>query len=83
MNSRLTVPTHEEITARAQQLWQLAGNPAHRDLELWLAAEAEVDHERDETSRAADAAEPMLPSTATKIETSSSPRSPRTRRQDR
>ena len=55
MKTTLIAPSHEEITARAQQLWQIAGNPADRDLEFWLAAENEVEHERVETSRAADA----------------------------
>ncbi len=55
MKTTLIAPTHEEITARAQQLWQIAGNPANRDVEFWLAAENEVEHERVEISRAADA----------------------------
>ncbi len=55
MKTTLIAPSHEEITARAQQLWQIAGNPADRDLEFWLAAANEVEHEREETSRAVDA----------------------------
>jgi hypothetical protein len=51
-------PTHEEIAARARQLWSIAGSPERRDLEFWLAAEAEVGHERGETGRAADTANP-------------------------
>lgn len=54
MNTRLTTPSHEEVTARALQLWQIAGNPAGRDVEFWLAAEAEVIHERAEITLAAD-----------------------------
>jgi hypothetical protein len=55
MKTTLTAPSHEKISARAQQLWQIAGNPADRDLEFWLAGENEIEHERVETSRAADA----------------------------
>jgi len=56
--SRQTAPTREEIVARAQQLWQIAGNPAGRDQEFWLAAENEVGLERGATSAATDAAPP-------------------------
>ncbi len=55
MKTTRNAPGHEEITARAQQLWRIAGNPVGRDLEFWLAAENEVKHERMETSLAADA----------------------------
>ena len=44
-------PSYEEITARAQQLWRIAGNPAEHDLEFWLAAENEAEDERGETNR--------------------------------
>ena len=40
-------PTHEEISARARQLWQLAGEPAGRDEEFWLGAEAELRKDRE------------------------------------
>jgi hypothetical protein len=53
MNTRLVSPAHEEIVARAQRLWDLAGNPAGRDLEFWQAAEAELEHERGEAGRTA------------------------------
>jgi hypothetical protein len=55
MKTTLIAPSHEEISARAEQLWLIAGNPADRDLEFWLAGENEVEHERVETSRAEDA----------------------------
>jgi hypothetical protein len=34
------------------QLWQIAGNPANRDLEFWLAAEGEIQQERGEIAEA-------------------------------
>ncbi len=40
-------PTHDEISARARQLWQQAGSPAQRDEEFWLAAEAELRKDRE------------------------------------
>jgi hypothetical protein len=45
-------PTHEEVSARARELWHIAGAPLGRDAEFWLAAEARIDRERDEISRA-------------------------------
>ena len=42
-------PTHDEITARARQLWQTAGQPSGRDEEFWLAAEAELRKDRAKT----------------------------------
>lgn len=44
-----TTPTHEEISARARQLWQTAGEPAGRDDEFWFAAEAELRKDRGKT----------------------------------
>ena len=65
MNTQPTAPTHEEVTARAQQLWQLAGNPVGHDVELWLAAEAEVKQERVEITQAADSAAAVPPPAVT------------------
>jgi hypothetical protein len=47
-------PTETEIAARASELWRIAGNPAGRDLEFWLAAESELKRDRDVTARTAD-----------------------------
>ena len=44
---------HEEITARARELWQKSGSPEGRDLEFWLAAEAELQRERDDVKQTA------------------------------
>jgi hypothetical protein len=33
---------HEEISFRAQQLWESLGRPADRDVEIWLRAEREL-----------------------------------------
>ena len=54
-------PTREEIGARSQHLWKLAGRPANRDLEFWLAAEVEVRREREETRRAIDQDSKLTP----------------------
>lgn len=35
-------PTHEEITRRAQEIWQKSGSPGGRDTEIWLEAEREL-----------------------------------------
>ena len=35
-------PTHEEIAAAAYSLWQHTGCPEGRDVEHWLAAEAQL-----------------------------------------
>lgn len=34
-------PTHEEVTQRAQKIWQARGCPEGCDLEIWLEAEQE------------------------------------------
>jgi hypothetical protein len=39
-------PTKEEVTARARQLWQQAGQPSGRDEEFWFSAEAELRKDR-------------------------------------
>jgi hypothetical protein len=36
----------QEITERAQQIWEQNGRPSGRDLEFWLQAESEIS-ERD------------------------------------
>lgn len=35
-------PTHEQIAARAQEIWLELGRPTGRDLAIWLEAEAEL-----------------------------------------
>ena len=39
---RSRVPTQEEITARARQIWQDRGCPGDRDLEIWVEAERQL-----------------------------------------
>lgn len=34
--------THDDISARARQLWENAGQPTGRDEEFWLQAEREL-----------------------------------------
>jgi hypothetical protein len=36
----------QEITQRAQEIWEQHGRPSGRDLEFWLQAESEI-RERD------------------------------------
>lgn len=36
------IPTQEEITARARQIWQERGCPVDRDLEMWVEAERQL-----------------------------------------
>ena len=33
------MPTHDEISAKAKELWEKAGEPQGRDEEFWLRAE--------------------------------------------
>lgn len=49
MSADPTQPTPEEITARARQLWQTAGQPSGRDEEFWFAAEVELRKDRAKT----------------------------------
>jgi hypothetical protein len=35
-------PTHEEISRRAQELWEKYGRPEGRDEDIWLEAEREL-----------------------------------------
>lgn len=37
-----TIASHAEIADRAYEIWLNAGQPANRDLEHWLQAEAEL-----------------------------------------
>lgn len=39
---RSRIPTQEEITARARQIWQDRGCPSDRDLEIWVEAERQL-----------------------------------------
>lgn len=36
------IPLHDEISKRAQQIWESNGRPSGRDEEFWLKAELEV-----------------------------------------
>jgi hypothetical protein len=38
----MTDPSHQQIRARAHQLWEQAGKPQDRDDEFWHAAEQEL-----------------------------------------
>jgi len=53
-NTRQPPLSEPEIAARARELWRIAGNPPGRDLEFWLAAEAELKRDREVTATAAD-----------------------------
>lgn len=41
--------SHAEISARAREMWLNAGSPPDRDVEFWLAAEAELRNARAQT----------------------------------
>ena len=43
---------HEEIVVRAREFWSRAGSPEGRDLEFWLAAEHELQLERESVAGA-------------------------------
>lgn len=43
-------PTHEEITKRAQEIWQRYGSPGGRDTEIWLEAERQLTDGSEETT---------------------------------
>lgn len=71
---------HENIKARAEQLWRELGSPCGRDEEIWLMAEEAVKREsasvakpaakatkpRAAAAKKTDAAKPAAKSTATK-----------------
>jgi hypothetical protein len=37
-----------KVRARAYELWEQAGRPADRDVEFWVEAERQIEHERDQ-----------------------------------
>ena len=61
--------TQEEISRRAQQLWETSGRPADRDVEIWLQAEREL---RSEASAAAPV-ESSVPERIEKVDVSAQP----------
>jgi hypothetical protein len=48
----------EAVSARAEQLWQTAGSPPGRDVEFWLAAEAELGLDKNHISTASKKTKP-------------------------
>lgn len=81
----VSAPTHEEISARARQLWLEKGRPEGQDEAIWLEAEGELVARRKVESTA-DAApgnttETVPPATSIAASSSRSSRSPaRTKR---
>jgi len=61
--------TQEEISRRAQQLWETLGRPADRDVEIWLQAEREL---RSEAAVAAPI-ESSVPERIVKVDVSAQP----------
>ncbi|MEO7598445.1 MAG: DUF2934 domain-containing protein [Opitutus sp.] len=53
-NQHKPPPGPTEIAARSTELWQIAGSPVGRDVDFWLAAESELNRDREATSAAAD-----------------------------
>jgi hypothetical protein len=43
-----TMPSHDDISARARELWERAGRPEGRDDEHWLQAERELREKKDQ-----------------------------------
>ena len=41
-NRRAAKRSHDEIRARAREIWEQHGRPSGRDVEFWLEAEAEL-----------------------------------------
>ena len=58
MNTGNNRPTHEEITQRAKAIYEASGGVPGRDLENWLAAEAELLQARTSASNGATLSEP-------------------------
>ena len=36
------IPPHEQIAARAREIWESRGRPQGEDLDIWVAAEADL-----------------------------------------
>jgi len=62
--------THDEISARAQQLWEDFGRPVGRDEEIWLQAERAL---RDSTPPSSETVAPAASDRAP-VEASNAPR---------
>jgi hypothetical protein len=72
-------PTHEEISGRAQELWEKYGRPEGRDEEIWLEAEREL--QRTATGRSTPTLAPAPTSaSATAAPTPTTTASPATTR---
>lgn len=52
-------PTHEEISHRAQELWENYGRPSGRDEEIWLEAERALQMTPPDAAQAAPATAPL------------------------
>ena len=66
-NMKTYQPTHEEITLRAQEIWNAEGQPVGRDGEIWLSAEQQLKSK----SRVSGSREQPLPAARTNDEASS------------
>jgi hypothetical protein len=64
-NASVSAPTHDEISARARQLWDNAGQPAGRDEEFWLQAERELQNGIEKNGRAKTSAKRTSATAAT------------------
>ena len=36
------IPPHDEIAARAREIWEARGRPTDQDLEIWITAEGDL-----------------------------------------
>ena len=57
-----TKPTHNEISARAFQLWEKDGRKAGQDLKYWTQAEKELRAASQSTSAPQTPTPPQMPS---------------------
>lgn len=80
-----TQPSHEQITRRAQELWEQYGRPSGRDEEIWYEAERALKSASSDTQSTATA-EPMAsvpPTTVTPTPKSSATATPKTAQSSR
>ncbi len=49
-----TQGNNDQVSSRAQSLWEQSGRPEGRDLEFWLQAEAEISRETETPVSEAD-----------------------------
>lgn len=61
-------PDRDTVATRAYQLWEAAGKPVGRDMELWLQAETEVNAAKQKHQSILKPVAPVAPEPASKFE---------------